>query len=96
VEPSGERVREIPFSSERKRMTVVQEHEGETTAYMKGAPETVVQRCDRVLEDGEVVEMTEERREEILERNAAFAGDALRVLGFARKEAGDVDADADD
>ncbi|MFC6942461.1 cation-translocating P-type ATPase [Salinirubellus sp. GCM10025818] len=86
-----DRRREIPFSSERKRMTVVVE-EDPTTAYMKGAPEVVLDHCDRVLEDGEVSELTDEKREAILETNETFAGDALRVLGFASKEVGDPDA----
>jgi len=92
VDPDVERVHEIPFTSERKRMTVVAD---DGTAYMKGAAEVVLERCDRVLEDGEVVELTDERRREILDRNDEFAGDALRVLGFARKHDADPDA-ADD
>ncbi|MCJ7478887.1 MAG: cation-transporting P-type ATPase [Candidatus Nanohaloarchaeota archaeon QJJ-7] len=95
VESSKERLREIPFSSDRKRMTTINQGES-PTAYMKGAPDTVLERCDRVLIDGEVREMTEERKEEILDKVHGFAGDALRVLGFARKEVEDVEADADE
>ncbi|MFB6265536.1 MAG: HAD-IC family P-type ATPase, partial [Candidatus Nanohaloarchaea archaeon] len=94
IEVEGERVREVPFSSERKRMTTVHEREDGAVAYMKGAPETVLERCDRVLENGEEVELTEERREEILGKNRDFAGDALRVLGFARKEVEDAEEEA--
>jgi Ca2+-transporting ATPase len=89
----AERLREISFSSERQRMTVVVEEDGEPTAYTKGAPEVVLERCDTVLEDGEVRELTDERREAILETTEAFAGDALRVLGFARRDGVDPDAD---
>ena len=91
IDYDHDRRREIPFSSERKRMTVVVEEEP-TTAYMKGAPEVVLDHCDRVLEDGEVSELTDEKREAILETNQTFASDALRVLGFASKEVGDPDA----
>ncbi|WP_440008016.1 cation-translocating P-type ATPase [Halomicrococcus sp. SG-WS-1] len=97
-----ERLREIPFSSERKRMTVVAD-EGcglpgaadAPTAYVKGAPETVLERCDRIVADGEVRELTDERRQAVLDENRAFAGDALRVLGFACRTVEDADADAD-
>ncbi|MFB6183751.1 MAG: cation-translocating P-type ATPase [Haloarculaceae archaeon] len=109
----GERLREIPFSSERQRMTVVVTERGDdagesavgveadgsdgfrtgATAYVKGAPEAVLDRCETVLEDGEVRELTDHRRAEILDRTEAFAGDALRVLGFARKRGVDPDAD---
>jgi len=93
VDPDAERVREVPFSSERKRMTVVVREDGAHTAYTKGAPETVLDRCDRVRVDGEVVDLTEERREAIRERTDDFAAEALRVLGFASKSVDDPDAD---
>lgn len=76
------RQRSVPFSSDRKRMTVV----SDGTAYMKGAPEVVLERCDRVMVGGEVKELDEELREEIEQRNHEYANDALRVLGFAKKD----------
>ncbi|MFB6179230.1 MAG: cation-translocating P-type ATPase [Halorientalis sp.] len=91
VDTAADRRREIPFSSERRRMTVVVD-EGEPTAYMKGAPEEVLAHCDRVLVDGEPVPLTDERRAEILDRTESFAEDALRVLGFARNVVADPDA----
>ncbi|WP_135825058.1 cation-translocating P-type ATPase [Halorussus ruber] len=114
-----ERLREIPFSAERKRMTVVAEGSADgivsvnenanvsanengsevesgnantPTAYLKGAPEVVLERCDSILEDGEATRLTDERRAEILDVNDEFAGDALRVLGFARRVGVDPDA----
>ena len=75
-------------------MTVVVE-DGEPTAYMKGAPETVLDRCDSILEDGDVSELTDEKRQEIIEQTQSFAGDALRVLGFASKSVDDPSADAE-
>jgi Ca2+-transporting ATPase len=93
ISADEERVREVPFSSERQRMTVVVAEDDGHTAYTKGAPETVLERCDAELVDGERRELTEERRAEIRERNEAFATDALRVLGFARREGVDPDAD---
>lgn len=83
------RLRSIPFSSDRKRMTVITEDEN---AYMKGAPEIVIERCDRIMIDGAVKELTDERKQEILDRNDEFAGEALRVLGFARKDVEDSEA----
>ncbi|MDZ7688087.1 MAG: cation-transporting P-type ATPase [Halobacteriales archaeon] len=78
------RVGEVEFTSSRKRMTTLHETpEGGRVAYTKGAPETVVERCDRELVDGEVVEMTDSRRDEIMAKNDEFAEDALRVMGFA-------------
>jgi Ca2+-transporting ATPase len=95
VAADAERVREIPFSSERGRMTVLVEDDP-LTAYTKGAPEVVLERCDRILEDGTVTSLTDAKRDAILEANRSFAGDALRVLGFASKEVTDADASDDD
>ena len=94
IDPTGERIREIPFSSDRKRMSVIVDR-GEPTAYMKGAPETVLERCESVLEDGDVSELTEKKRQEILDKTQSFAADALRVLGFASKPVSDPSADTD-
>jgi Ca2+-transporting ATPase len=87
-----ERKREIPFSSERKRMTVINEN---NEAYMKGAPEVVLERCDRILKDGKVRELTEKDREEILGKDEEFGNQALRTLGFARKEVEDSEPSED-
>ncbi|MDY6761596.1 MAG: cation-transporting P-type ATPase [Candidatus Nanohaloarchaea archaeon] len=96
LDSGAERLREIPFSSDRKRMTTVNDVAGGPTAYMKGAPATVLDRCDRILLHWEEQELTAEKQEELMERTHEFAGDALRVLGFARKRVDDVEADADD
>jgi len=78
------RIGEVDFTSARKRMTTVHETpDGGTVAYMKGAPETVVERCDRELVDGEIVDLTDDRRQELDAKNESFAEDALRVMGFA-------------
>ncbi|MBC5792713.1 MAG: cation-transporting P-type ATPase [Nanohaloarchaea archaeon] len=92
IEENDERQRSVPFSSERKRMTIVKDN----TAYMKGAPETVLERCDRILLDGEKKELTEERKQEVLDRNHQMARDALRVLGFAQKQVEDPEMDEDE
>lgn len=90
LEQEKERIRSVPFSSDRKRMTVVTE---DSTAYMKGAPETVIERCDRILLDGEEKEFTEERKQKIIDKNHEYASDALRVLGFAQKKVEDSEVE---
>lgn len=87
VHVEAERVREVPFTSERKRMTVVVRAEVHGyTAYMKGAPEYVLERCDRALIDGTVAPLDDDTRTAIQEQNEAFATDAFRVLAFASKQ----------
>ncbi|MFC4541394.1 cation-translocating P-type ATPase [Halosolutus amylolyticus] len=80
------RIGEVDFTSARKRMTTVHRTpDGGTVAYMKGAPETVLERCDRELVDGEIVPLTDDRRAEIEARNESLAADAFRVMGFASR-----------
>ncbi|MEM2947366.1 MAG: cation-translocating P-type ATPase, partial [Candidatus Bathyarchaeia archaeon] len=70
-----------------KRMTTVHKSsDGNLLAYMKGAPEVVLERCTHVLSDGKIMPLTEKKRRSILETNEMMAKDALRVLGVAFKE----------
>ena len=52
LEEQETRVFEVPFSSERKRMTTVHTSAGKKFAYMKGAPEMVLERCSKILLNG--------------------------------------------
>ena len=84
------RLEEIPFSSERKRMTTIHQMvDGKRTAFVKGAPEVVLQRCSHILEEAEIRELSESARAQILKRNEEMAQAALRVLGFAYRECPD-------
>ncbi len=57
LEKEAPRIAEIPFSSERKRMTTIHEVSGSSkVAYMKGAPEVVLHYCSRILTDGKSAE----------------------------------------
>jgi P-type Ca2+ transporter type 2C len=79
------RIAEIPFDSERKRMTTFHPDPryGNYVAYMKGAPDVVLGLCHQVLEDGTMRPLTDERRSNMLGQNEALAANALRVLGVA-------------
>jgi P-type Ca2+ transporter type 2C len=80
------RSEEIPFSSERKRMTTInQMKEGKTVAFTKGAPEVVLERCSHVLKDDGIKELNEAEKRQILKINEEMAQGALRVLAIAHK-----------
>lgn len=84
------RIEEISFSSERKRMTTIhQMANGRRMAFMKGAPEIVLERCSHILEDGIPRELKPIEREQILKVNEEMAQGALRVLGFAYRDCPD-------
>ncbi len=80
------RIGEIPFSSERKRMTTIHAVGTKKIAYMKGAPEIVLQKCTCILMNGKVQKLTNENRAKILKVTEELALQALRNLGFAYKE----------
>ena len=84
LEKKYTRIGEIPFTSERKRMTTIHKtDDGEVYAYMKGATEILLERCSYVIENGKEKRLTKKKREEIIKINEKFAGDALRVLSMA-------------
>ncbi len=87
LEKQYPRVGEIPFDSNRKMMTTVHGRDGGgLIQHTTGAPDVVLGRCDRVLRDGRVVELTDAIRSEIAAANAAMADKALRVLAAAFRE----------
>jgi Ca2+-transporting ATPase len=80
------RVYEVPFSSERKRMTTIHTTDDGRIAYMKGAPEMVLERCSKILINGKVQPFTEENRTKHFKIIEDLAKQALRNLAFAYKE----------
>jgi len=80
------RVNEVPFTSERKRMTTVHKTpEGKLVAYVKGAPEIILERITHIIQDGQAKKFSTTERKNILETNEKMASDALRMLGIAYK-----------
>ena len=84
LEKDFPRVAEMPFTSERKCMTTVHSFPSDgKVAYMKGAPEIVLEKCSHILENGDEKKLTDAKKKKVLEVNEQFATDALRVLGMA-------------
>lgn len=79
------RVNEIPFDSNRKRMTTIHQHEREVVAYTKGALEKILAMCTSVWQDGKAVRMSNYEKQRILEASRQVSEDAQRVLALARK-----------
>jgi Ca2+-transporting ATPase len=81
------RVEEIPFSSERKRMTTIHQIEdGKRMAFMKGAPEVVLEKCSYITDGDGLRPLTEEERAKVFKVNEEMTQGALRVLGAAYRE----------
>lgn len=81
------RVKELPFDSDRKMMTTFHENyfENKYVSFTKGAPDIIIDRCKYILQDGKVVEFSDELRKLLLDKNTEFAKQALRVLAYAYK-----------
>ncbi|MEG4443186.1 cation-transporting P-type ATPase [Microcoleus sp. AT9_B5] len=94
------RTAEFPFSSERKRMSVICEvpgrsgnsgfpaEKGQQPNYLmltKGSPELTLERCKGIIVGDRVQPLTQEMRDRILVENNNMASGGLRVLGFAYK-----------
>ncbi|MFZ5916258.1 MAG: cation-translocating P-type ATPase [Chloroflexota bacterium] len=79
------RLEEVPFDSTRKRMTTIHPDPryGGFVAYVKGAPDLLLELCSKVIEDGDERPLTAEKRRHILTTNESLASNALRVLGVA-------------
>jgi Ca2+-transporting ATPase len=80
------RVAEVPFDSIRKRMTTIHKNGNEYFAYVKGAPEIILERCTHVEENGKSNRLNKEKRDIILASTQDMAAEALRVLGVAYKK----------
>lgn len=80
------RVQEIPFDSERKLMTTVNEMNGKYIVYTKGGIDELLKKCIAYEINNKVYDGIENYINKIREKNEEMAKEALRVLGCAYKE----------
>jgi Ca2+-transporting ATPase len=103
--PGLPRVAEVPFDGDRKRMTTIHRVanpalipvqpglEASHVAFVKGAPDILLEHCTRVLRGDEVYALRAEDRTHILNVNAALASDTLRMLAAAYRPLDEVSAE---
>ncbi|MDR1934816.1 MAG: cation-translocating P-type ATPase, partial [Candidatus Accumulibacter sp.] len=97
------RVQEIPFDSERKRMSTLHgtaqwparaalglADSTPLIAFVKGAPDVVLDLCARYSASGQALELNAETRQAILEQNQDMAAGALRVLAVAYRPLAEI------
>ena len=80
------RVQEIPFDSDRKLMTTVNEVNGKYIVYTKGGIDELLKRCTAYEINNEIHTNLDNYINKIREKNEEMAREALRVLGCAYKE----------
>ncbi len=79
----NKRFDEIPFDSVRKLMTTYNDTSNGKVAYVKGAPDILISRCTKILDNGTVRDITKADIDNITSVNMSFGDGALRVLGSA-------------
>lgn len=84
------RVAEVPFDSDRKRMSVVCRDRAGARILAKGAFESIIAICDRVLVGGRTLPLTADWRQQLSAANDALAGRAMRVIALAAGASGDL------
>ncbi len=82
------RIQEIPFSSERKMMSVLCQIGKDKIIYSKGAPEYLIKHCSFVEQEGKIFKLTEREQRKILKANSVMTSKSLRTLAFAYKKVG--------
>lgn len=85
------RIAEIPFTSDRKRQTVIVRNQSEDDnlyAYAKGAPDVLLEYCNRIAVNGNIRPLTDGERQDILADVEGLSDNAYRTLGTAFKPLG--------
>lgn len=77
------RIAEAPFDSERKMMSTLHQWQNTVIQFTKGAVDEIITKSTKILVNGTAENLTDERKQEILERNKQMANNALRVLACA-------------
>ncbi|MHA2173404.1 MAG: calcium-translocating P-type ATPase, SERCA-type [Candidatus Hodarchaeales archaeon] len=90
----NDRIYEIPFDSESKRMSVVVKTDlNEHFVYMKGAPDVLLNLCTQYLTNGEIIPLNEEKRVKLEQDEQNLAIKGYRMLGMAYKDITKEEAD---
>ncbi len=87
AEKKSPRVNEIPFDSERKRMTTVNKLSDKSFRInVKGGLDEILAVCDKILIDGKIKPITADDRTRVMKANEEMANSALRVLAMAHRD----------
>ncbi len=84
LDTTTEKIDEIPFSSDRKMMSVVMKFDNRLYSLIKGAPDVLLDNASQAVYENQIKPINEVQ-DKILAKNEEFAKNALRVLGIAYK-----------
>jgi len=86
-------LKEYTFDAVRKRMTSVRNRDGKMVAYVKGAPQSLLERCTHIFDGEKIRPITNEDKKSIEEKDSEFAQMAMRNLGYCYREIPEYTAD---
>jgi P-type Ca2+ transporter type 2A len=81
----------LEFTRDRKMMSVLVRLNGTGALFVKGAPESVVDRCTTAMVDGRTIPLTPQLRTTLLGRTVAYGKQGLRTLALAYVNVTDLD-----
>jgi Ca2+ transporting ATPase len=90
-ERSIPRLLTLEFTRDRKMMSVLVRLNGTGALFVKGAPESVLDRCNTVMVEGRSISLTPRLRTALLERTVTYGGQGLRTLALAYVDVTDLD-----
>lgn len=86
---SASRITEIPFSSERKKMTTLHRRKSKQVVYSKGSVEEILKQCSYIEDRGKILPLSAERRQQVIKAAKEMSDQALRVLATCYREEAD-------
>lgn len=93
-EEGYQQLAEIPFNSDNMYMAVSYVNADQKKyLYLKGSPDVVLEMCNYILVDGEIIELNDAKKDKIRKENKKLGEEGLRILGIAMKEGGKLDSE---
>ncbi len=89
----SEIIHQIPFSSENKFMATIMKIKGNNVVLVKGAPEILLSSATNEVIDGKFIELTEERKGQIVKEIQKLQAKSMRILGFGFRIIEDQEAE---
>ncbi len=74
------RLKEYPFDSDRKLMSTLHKFDQEHLMFTKGAPDVILKRSTKILHNNEIIELTDEKRNELFSNQQAIC--SASITGF--------------
>lgn len=85
LDSTYERIDELPFESDRKLMTTVNKYNGQNYVFTKGAVDNLLKVSTKIYINGEIKDLTDDLKSQIMESSNSMSNSALRVLSAAYK-----------